>query len=605
MRRFLTKLLSWGPTSHRLGSDRAALRARPNLEILEARLVLSGDWPMYNYDATGSRVNTEETLLSPSNVAGLHVLWNFPTPGIVAGTPAVINDEVLGPTIYAGDATGAFYALDRNGAPRWTDHLIGPVTASPLVTNGTVVIGDVAGFIYGLNANTGGVLWQIRPNTSQRAAIFGSATQVGANVAIGVSSSEEFGTTDPPTSRGSLILLNPTNGRVLWQTYTVAPGATGAAIWSTPSYDPVSNFIFAGTGNNYSEPTTGTSDAMIAFDATDGHVVWVNQRTALDDWHPIFHPTEAPDYDFGDSPHIYQLGGRTVVGAGQKSGFYHVFDAVTGVALNQIELEPGGTLGGLFATAAAHNGVVFANGNNSPPPMSPTDGSGDLFAIAGDASHVLWSYHTTSPNLSGVAIANGVVYFQATGDRTLYALDENTGALLAQVITRGANSGPAISNGRIYLGQGNVFGGGFASPGGIVALGLDSIGEPGGGGGGRSARGPQTQSPVELAPSDTLAAPPVAPIGPSDLGDLRLRITDQPVQAIRLTGTASAASPSNRRTADPQGPGDALGVLTQTPIIGGQQMTSGPQARDTAPPDLIIGDQLAGWVDDSFWNEKV
>jgi glucose dehydrogenase len=48
--------------------------------------------------------------------------------------------------------------------------------------------------------------------------------------------------------------------------------------------------IYAGTGNNYAgvrnSPTTATSDAMIAFDATDGHIVWVNQRTTGDDWNP-------------------------------------------------------------------------------------------------------------------------------------------------------------------------------------------------------------------------------------------------------------------------------------------------------------------------------
>jgi uncharacterized protein (TIGR03118 family) len=209
---------------------------------------------------------------------------------------------------------------------------------------------------------------------------------------------------------------------------------------------------------------------MIAFDARDGHMVWVNQRTAEDDWHPRFEPAE-PDFDFGDSPHLYRLAdGREVVSAGQKSGFYHVFDAATGAAINQFQVSPGSTLGGLFATAALdpETGVAFAN-DRFPHPGQPA--TGEVAAIAPDASHTLWELPTPSPDQSGVALANGVVYFQDLGG-TFYALDEKTGKVLAQLFTGGANSSPAISNGRIFLGQGNALGHGFNSPGGIVALGL-------------------------------------------------------------------------------------------------------------------------------------
>jgi hypothetical protein len=64
-----------------------------------------------------------------------------------------------------------------------------------------------------------------------------------------------------------------------------------------------------------------------------------------------------------------------------------------------------------------------------------------------------------------------VVYFQDLGG-TFYALDEKTGAVLAQLFTGGSVSGPAVSRGEIFLGQGNILANGFTSPGGIVALGL-------------------------------------------------------------------------------------------------------------------------------------
>ena len=93
-------------------------RARPGVEPLETRLVPSGvdvvsgdpkDWPMYNHDLEGTRSNPAETRLSPATVGGLHTEWSFPTLGQVAGTPAVVGDRV-----YAADASGTAYALDRD-----------------------------------------------------------------------------------------------------------------------------------------------------------------------------------------------------------------------------------------------------------------------------------------------------------------------------------------------------------------------------------------------------------------------------------------------------------------------------------------------------------
>src|SRR5262249_58132944 len=104
---------------------------------------------------------------------------------------------------------------------------------------------------------------------------------------------------------------------------------------------------------------TGTSDAFIAIDAADGHVKWVNQRTHDDEWTFAFGDSSAahPDFDIGDSPQVYKLGGRTVISAGQKSGFFHVLDAATGAEVNSpIQLAPNGTIGGPFADHAYGDG---------------------------------------------------------------------------------------------------------------------------------------------------------------------------------------------------------------------------------------------------------
>src|SRR5262249_30271877 len=72
--------------------------------------------------------------------------------------------------------------------------------------------------------------------------------------------------------------------------------------------------------------------------------------------------------------------------------------------------------------------------------------------------------------ITGVALANGVVYFEDMGG-TFYALDEKSGTVLSQLFVGGSESGPSISDGQIFIGQGQVAGGN-PRPGGIVALGL-------------------------------------------------------------------------------------------------------------------------------------
>jgi polyvinyl alcohol dehydrogenase (cytochrome) len=449
---------------------------------------------MYNHDPAGTRSNSAETQLRPDNVSGLQVLWSYPTAGPIAGTPAVVNDHV-----YVADASGVVYALDRDGHELWETHLdVGQtfgnvkVTASALVTNRTVIIGDLSGRIHGLDVDSGVEKWTIRPNPHPYAAVWGSATMVGKYVAIGIASDEEFWAPYLPADyhfsfRGSLVLLDPATGQVLWQTFTISPaesaaGSSGAPIWSTPTYDRGTNTIYVTTGNNYSEPATGTEDAFLAIDAATGAIKWVNQRAADDVWTFRFgdSTTEHPDFDIGDSPQVYQLGGRTVVSAGQKSGFFHVLDAATGQEVNPpIQLAPSGTVGGLFADSAYADGVVFADGTDWPNPLAfQPPNRGILSAVTADGSHELWHFDTLfSPNLSGVAVANGVVYFQSAFDGTLYALDAKTGTVLAHVVTGGQSSGPAISRGQIYLGTGDAAFPGFIpslplGPGSIVAVGL-------------------------------------------------------------------------------------------------------------------------------------
>ncbi|MCI0458747.1 MAG: PQQ-binding-like beta-propeller repeat protein [Gemmataceae bacterium] len=487
---------------------------RPTLELLEDRTVPSGvdvvsgdphDWPMFGHDAAGTRYNSAEHRLRPDNVGELQELWRFDTAGAISGTPVVVNNKV-----YAGDISGKVYALTSDGELLWqttlnVPSLINPkINASPVVTNRTVVIGDMAGQIHGLDVDTGQVRWTTRPpnpgpifgNQHPFQMIMGAGTMVGNHVAFGVASLENFygplGDPNYPgfTFRGNVVLIDPADGRIVWQTFTVPEatlqpdgsyGPNGTTVWGSPAYDRASNTLFVGTGQHYGPPTTNRSDALIALDGATGAIKWVSQMTPDDTYNITFGPPSDNDLDIGDSPQLYRLNGRLVVAAGQKSGVFHVVDAETGEHITppQQYLAPGG-LGGFHIDSGFANGVNYAPGNswgfifNHPTPSD----AGAVFAISGDGSTQLWKFDTDAPILGGVAIANGVVYVQDVGGR-FYALDAATGEQLATLVTGTPvqGSGPAISRGQIYVGTGDVLTPFLVPfplipPGSIVALGL-------------------------------------------------------------------------------------------------------------------------------------
>jgi polyvinyl alcohol dehydrogenase (cytochrome) len=303
--------------------------------------------------------------------------------------------------------------------------------------------------------------------------------KVGRFVAYGVSSNEELAAQNPQypccTFRGSVLLLDPETGRVVWQTQMIADsdyaqGASGVAVWSTPTYSPELGLLYVTTGNNYTTPTTGLEDAFVALDPKTGSVRWINQRTPDDSWngHTPF-GVGHDDFDFGDSPQVYTLrGGRTVVGAGQKSGVYHVLDAATGAVVNFQQYQAGSSQGGLLADSGVAYGMVFAPSTNWPNGEAPA--SGDLIALSGDGSKELWRFAVPgSADVGGVAIANGVVYFSQAFSGNFYALDAFSGRALATLAIGAGTSGPALSDGMVFLGTGNPFPG-VAMPSSVVAL---------------------------------------------------------------------------------------------------------------------------------------
>ena len=139
------------------------------------------------------------------------------------------------------------------------------------------------------------------------------------------------------TFRGSVLALEAATGKILWKTYTIAEspvprrptkrgaktiGPSGAGIWSAPTLDPEQRVVYVTTGDNYSDPPTLTSDAVLALHMDSGKLLWSKQLTARDAYNsscPLpdkanCPDSDGPDFDFGASPLLVRLtAGRRIL----------------------------------------------------------------------------------------------------------------------------------------------------------------------------------------------------------------------------------------------------------------------------------------------------
>ena len=176
--------------------------------------------------------------ITPSNVATLKKSWMFPTPGPVSATPAVAHG-----TVYVGDSTGLFYALDQaSGAQKWSFNAVAPQTC---------------------------FLDQATPYAEKHQTGFGEFASSAAVSDIGGSPVVFVG------GGGSLFALDAVSGKCLWaQDTDPAKPTSSVEIESSPvvdtSVDPPE--VLVGNDDNSSAGVAVTG--LMAFDAQTGALLW-------------------------------------------------------------------------------------------------------------------------------------------------------------------------------------------------------------------------------------------------------------------------------------------------------------------------------------------
>lgn len=494
-------------------------------------------WNGWSTSAANSRFQDAGSAgLTASNVPALKLKWAF---NLGAVTMARSQPTVVGGRVFIGTLAGAFYSLDANtGCTHWGFKSLAPVRSGAALgeANGTpaVFFGDGGATVHALNAATGEEIWKVRP-VDHFTTMITATPQVYDGVVYQAFSSFEEGLGPDPTYqcctfRGSIVALDAATGRKLWQTFTIpeAPkpthktsagtqqhGPSGAGIWSTPTIDGKLGVLYVATGDNYSDPPSKTSDAILAIDLKTGALLWSQQMTENDAFNTgCTTPQQTncpnakgPDFDFGQPPILVQLGGdRRALVIAQKSGMVHALDPdKKGAVLWQTRAAKGGYLGGSQWGSASDGQKIYVAtsdlGIGGVPDATVPQGfrmtvdpklGGGLHALDLKTGATVWDAKPApcaggqaicSPAQSAAVTAIPGVVFSGSVDGHLRAYSAGTGAVLWDVDTarefetvngkpaRGGSmdvAGPAVVNGMLFVNSGYGQWGGM--PGNVLLV---------------------------------------------------------------------------------------------------------------------------------------
>jgi polyvinyl alcohol dehydrogenase (cytochrome) len=478
-------------------------------------------WTSWGADVRNSRFQPAAVAgLAAKDVPSLKLAWAF-SLGSVANARS--QPAVAGGRVFVATEAGSVFALDAaNGCTVWQFKADLPartsVVASPPAPgkDAAIYIGDVAANVYAVNAATGARLWKVHVDDHKAAVVTGAPQLYDGVLYVPVSSYESVLPLEPAyeccTFRGSVVALEATTGRTIWKTYIIddtarvtgksksgaqTKGPSGVAVWSTPTVDERLDRLYIATGNNYSDPVTPRSDAVVALDRRTGKILWSRQFSPRDAYNSSCDipgkvncpASDGRDEDFGQPPILVSLpNGRRALVIGQKSGDAHALDPDKGgEVLWSVNVGPGGKLGGAHWGSAAdgRNVYVALSGHQmrAVPDTTTKEGyrietdplqGGGLAALDLANGKVLWKAPPStcgqrarcSPAQSAAVSAIQGVVFSGAVDGHLRAYATTTGAVIWEMDTaqeystvngapaRGGSldvAGPVIAGGRVYV----------------------------------------------------------------------------------------------------------------------------------------------------------
>jgi len=353
-------------------SQRSTTPGQVDTERLVGISKESGAW------LTGGR-DYQQTYFSPLkqiNKANLNLLgfaWQYDidTEHGFEATPIVVDG-----VMYGSGPAGTAYAVDAGtGAEIWkfqppidADFMrkvcCGVVNRGLAVWKGMVFVGSLDGWLYGLDAESGAVVWKVDTLIDrERGYTITGAPYIAKDLVVIGNSGAEF------DARGYITAYEYKTGRKAWRFFTV-PGSPdqpqehpeleiaaktwdpdslwhvglGGTVWDGMAWDPELNLLYVGTGNATPYPRKLRSPAggdnlflasILAIDPESGRLKWHYQTTPAENW------------DFTATQKMIladlQIAGRQrkVILQAPKNGFFYVIDRLTG---ELISAEPYATV---------------------------------------------------------------------------------------------------------------------------------------------------------------------------------------------------------------------------------------------------------------------
>ncbi|MEM7504498.1 MAG: PQQ-binding-like beta-propeller repeat protein, partial [Pseudomonadota bacterium] len=312
--------------------------------------------------------------ITSANASALRLKWAFGFAGAVRSRSQPLITEGR---LYVGSQSGRVHALDlHTGCEWWHFDAEAEVRGALAADNSgaSLFFADFSGNVYRVDALTGALAWKRNVAEHETATITGSMTLHRNRLFVPISSTEVVSAISPDyeccTFRGAVAAIDIETGALAWRAYSVPQperrgtnssgarqwGPSGAPVWSTPTVDERRDLIYFGTGQNYSLPATGTSDAVIAVSRESGEVAWVRQTLASDVWNAgcvtngVNCPEpRGPDFDIGTAPILAATAsGKDIILVGQKSGMVYALDPdANGDVVWQRRVGRGGKKGGV------------------------------------------------------------------------------------------------------------------------------------------------------------------------------------------------------------------------------------------------------------------
>ena len=296
--------------------------------------------------------------INASNVSRLGLAWSAevgPGGGGQEATPLVHNGVIFSTTQWS-----VVFAIDaRTGKEKWRwDPEVNQTALRPRICcgvvqrgialyDGRIIAPAIDGRLFGLDEETGKVLWEARVAYPQDNYTITMAPRIAKGKAIiGVSGGEY-------PVRGFIAAFDAKTGTQAWKFYTIPGpgdkdpglikaaktwpknivGGGGGTVWDAISYDPDLELVYFGTGN--AGPWSEDSRVSKGFDLLyAASIVAVDVNTGLYKWH--FQNVPGDEWDFDSVQHLLladvTIKGvkRKVIMQANKNGFLYTIDRSNG-----------------------------------------------------------------------------------------------------------------------------------------------------------------------------------------------------------------------------------------------------------------------------------